>query len=237
MKLLLIEDDRAIATALAHALSSIYEVDVAHSGLSGLEKLASDTYAVIILDLSLPDISGIEVCARLRQNQIEVPVLILTGNEGVLNKISALDGGADDYLTKPVSLGELKARLRVLIRRSGLSGSTVQRLVHGELVMNPATREVSRAGQSITLQRKQFDLLECLIQHAGDVVSRATLTRAAWPVTEEPWENTVDVHIKYLRDKIDRPFSYPLIETVHGVGYRLRSGHPPAPPGLKEPSP
>jgi two-component system OmpR family response regulator len=147
--------------------------------------------------------------------------LILSGESKVMSKISLLDAGADDYLTKPFSLGELKARLRVVTRRIGGQKDSNQRLTSDCLVLDIDTRKVERDGQIIPLRRKEFALLECLMQHAGTVVSRDILTSYAWHANEHPWTNTVDVHIKYLRDKIDRPFDRPLIKTVHGLGYKL----------------
>ena len=138
-----------------------------------------------------------------------------------MSKINLLDAGADDYLTKPFSLGELKARLRALIRNSNHETPKAKKISASGLVLNRESHSVSREGVSINLRRKEFALLECLIENAGSVVSRNNLTQHAWKGEENPWTNTVDVHIKYLRDKVDRPFKHQLIETVHGLGYRL----------------
>jgi len=221
MKLLLIEDSRDISLALARALYTDYTVDLAFTGRGGLNKALEDDYGVIILDLNLPDMHGLEVCRLLRQQNVKSPILILTGETSVLSKISLLDAGADDYLTKPFSLGELKVRLRALLRRASNSEMQRNRIVVEDLELNSAEHSVQRAGQSIKLRLKEFALLECLMQNAGDVVSRETMCSYAWHDNDDPWKNTIDVHIKYLRDKIDRPFSKQMIKTVHGLGYKL----------------
>ena len=223
MKLLLIEDDQQIALTLRHALTSSYTVDIANTGADGLLKAISlRSYALIILDLQLPDISGFEVCETLRADEYSGPILILSGQAKTISKINLLDAGADDYLTKPFSLGELKARIRVLIRRAGHADSArLHRLVVDDLVFDVNRGYVERAGMPIKLRRKELALLECLMEHAGTVVTRDILVSHAWHDNQDPWTNTIDVHIKYLRDKIDRPFGKPLIHTVHGLGYKL----------------
>ena len=221
MKLLLIEDSHEISTALSRALFTDYCVDLAFNGRDGIGKTEIDNYDVIILDLNLPDMNGLEVCHILRKHNIKSPILILTGESKILSKISLLDAGADDYLTKPFSLGELKVRLRALIRRSGKRELSNNRIVVDDLELDVAEHLVSREGQLIELRRKEFALLECLMQNAGDVVTRENLCRYAWNANDDPWRGTVDVHIKYLRDKIDRPFPKRMIKTVHGLGYKL----------------
>ncbi len=228
MKLLLIEDDPAIALPLSQALVSSYVVDVVTTGEAGLTKAATSAYTAILLDLNLPDMPGLSVCQQLRQQGCVVPVIILTGETKVMSKIKLLDAGADDYLTKPFSLGELKARLRSLQRRSNNPGKPVHRLTVADLTLDGPTQRVHRAGRPIRLRRKEFSLLECLMQRAGTVVTRDTLATYAWSSNVDLWANTIDVHIKYLRDKIDRPFDTPLIKTVHGIGYKLESTRPVA---------
>lgn len=220
-KLLLVDDDRTISRALALALRTLYNVDCVSDGLQALERLESRSYSVIILDLNLPGISGLEVCQQLRDCDITTPVLILTGEDDTLTKIHLLDAGANDYLTKPFSLGELKARLRALTRHNAHLLSRPRLLTAGGLVLNRQTRTVTREGTAIPLRRKEFAVLECLMEQAGVAVSRSKLIRHVWPDSDEPWSNTIDVHVTYLRNKLDRPFSRPLIETVHGLGYRL----------------
>ena len=220
-RVLLIEDDKGITGALAQALQNSYELDVAYSGKIGLYKTDSGQYDAIILDLNLPDISGFDVCIQLRERGVSTPIIILSGESKVLTKINLLDSGANDYLTKPFSLGELKARLRALCRVPRHTGQPGATLTVGDLVLDRLHFKVSRGGQDIKLRRKEFELLECLMEHAGAVVTRETLARYVWQNGESLWTNTVDVHIKHLRDKIDRPFGQALIRTVHGIGYRL----------------
>lgn len=225
-RLMLVEDDSNIAKALALALRNSYIVDIISSGRQAIFKADSQHYGAIILDLNLPDIPGIQVCQELRNRGITAPILILSGESQVLTKINLLDAGANDYLTKPFSLGELKARLRVLSRPAPDRPSQPRRLSVGNLTLDRHARTVTRDGLSIALRRKEFALLECLMEHAGNVVTRQALIRHAWQGVEEPWTNTIDVHIKYLRDKLDRPFERALIQTVHGLGYRLALEQP-----------
>lgn len=221
MKLLLIEDSRDISLALSRALYADYDVDLASTGQNGLNKALTGNYGLIILDLNLPDIYGLEICQQLRKQNIKAPILILSGDIRVLSKISLLDSGADDYLTKPFSLGELKVRLRTIARRSDRSELKRNHIKIDDLELDSIEHSVHRAGQNIGLRRKEFALLECLMQNVGEVVSRDMLCSHAWSDTEDPWNNTVDVHIKYLRDKVDRPFANQMIKTVHGIGYKL----------------
>jgi len=219
-RILVIDDDAGMALALYRSLTDTYKVDTAKTGVSGLKKAAAQNYQAIILDLNLPDMSGLQVCRMLRHEGILVPILVLSGESGVVSKVTLLDAGANDYLTKPFSLEELRARLRVLLRQVGVK-PPINKLVSGELILDPNKQQVERDGHTIVLRRKEFAILECLMQHAGSVVTRETLLNYAWEGNEITWTNTVDVHIKYLRDKIDRPFGKPLIKTVHGIGYKL----------------
>lgn len=220
---LLVEDDRNISSTLKHALQSIYNVDVADNGRLALYKADNQRYDVIVLDLNLPDMAGMAICQQLRERDIQAPILILSGDSNVLTKIKLLDSGANDYLTKPFSLGELKARLRALIRITPVSRPPAFRLSIAGLLLDRQTNQASRDGIDLALRRKEFAMLECLMEHAGSVVSRDTLSRYAWRDSDNLWTNTIDVHIKYLRDKLDRPFAKSLIKTVHGLGYKLES--------------
>lgn len=222
-KILLVEDDRSIAGALAQALSSTYDIDVAQTGKLAIYKTDTNDFDLIILDLNLPDISGLVVCQQLRERGVKSPVLILSGEDKVLTKIHLLDAGANDYLTKPFSVGELKARMRNLIRSVKPPLPAPKQMSVGDLNLDTRTFSVQRAGQTVMLRPKEFALLECLMQNAGSVVTRQILTRSVWQESDELWTNTVDVHIKHLRDKVDRPFSQPLIKTVHGLGYKLEA--------------
>lgn len=226
MHLLLVEDGRDMAAALKQVLAPHYHVTHAESGLDALKQIQQDSYDIIILDLSLPDISGLEVCETIRSQGCTTPLLVLTGDDSVLNKIRVLDAGADDYLTKPFSLGELKARLRVLLRRQHQLPLETSRLTTAGLTLDKTKHQVERDGQTIRLRRKEFALLECLMRHADMVVTRSALGNYAWQGSDTPWTNTIDVHIKHLRDKVDRPFEQPLIRTIHGVGYKLESPQP-----------
>lgn len=221
--LLIVDDNRNLTRALVLALRDSYTVDVAANGAQALSKIENEQYGAIVLDLNLPGMPGLEVCRQFRERNISVPVLILSGEDQVLTKINLLDAGANDYLTKPFSLGELKARLRAVIRTAGKpERELLQRQLNvGCLLLDRQTHTVLRDGTAINLRRKEFALLECLMQHAGNVVTRPMLIKYAWHGGEDPWTNTIDVHIKYLRDKLDRPFSHPIIKTVHGLGYRL----------------
>ncbi len=220
-KILLVEDDRGIAAALAHTLKCNYDVAIAATGRLALYKTDLEPYDIILLDLNLPDISGAAVCQQLRERGFTAPILILSGENNVLTKIKLLDIGANDYLTKPFSLGELKARLRALLRHRPGDHATPNELDISGVTLNRRTNQVRREGVTISLRRKEFALLECLMQHAGTVVSRDTMVHYAWDGNAELWTNTVDVHINHLRDKLDRPFAHPLIQTVHGLGYRI----------------
>lgn len=220
-KVLLVEDDRGIVSALSQALQSSYDIDVAMTGQLAIYKTDAAHYDILILDLDLPDASGLTICQQLREGGFRAPILILTADTRTLTKINLLDTGANDYLTKPFSLGELKARLRVLTRAGHQPAKPAGTLAISGIELNRKTHEVSRAGTTIKLRLKEFVMLECLMEHAGSVVTRRALTRYAWHGAEDLWTNTVDVHIKHLRDKIDRPFDAQLIRTVHGIGYRL----------------
>jgi len=225
MKVLVIEDEVAIAQALQRGLRRRYLVDIASTATEGLHQATVNAYDAILLDLSLPDMNGLRVCEQLRREHNTTPIVVLTGNDASADKVRLLDAGADDYLTKPFSLDELKARLRVVMRHSSKAANS-SKLVVGELSLDTATRQIERAGRPIRLRRKEFDLLEYLMHHPGSVVTRATIVEHLWEASDAMWTNAVDVHIKYLRDKIDRPFAEPLITTVHGVGYKLETSSP-----------
>ncbi|MEK7594535.1 MAG: response regulator transcription factor [Patescibacteria group bacterium] len=225
-QVLLIEDDRSIATALSQALRGSHNIEVAGTGQTALYKVDTEEFDIIVLDLNLPDMTGIMVCRQIRDRGLSVPILILSGDSGVMTKINLLDSGANDYLTKPFSLGELKARLRALLRTNQGLLKLSRQLSIGDLLLDRQTFKVTREGIEVTLRRKEFALLECLMEHAGTVVTRNALTRYAWQGNDNIWTNTVDVHIKSLRDKIDRPFGQSLIQTVHGLGYKLETVQP-----------
>lgn len=220
-RILLVDDDPNMSQTLCQALQTLYDVDTANSGKLGLYRADSEKYEIIILDLNLPDISGFIVCQQLRERGVSAPILILSGEDRVLTKINLLDAGANDYLTKPFSLGELKARLRVLLRKPHQTTKPPANIKVGDLVLDRLNFGAYRDGEAIALRRKEYSLLEILMENAGSTVSRAALQRRVWGSGADVWTNTVDVHIKYLRDKIDKQFKDKYIKTVHGTGYRL----------------
>ncbi len=220
MKLLLIEDNRSLADSLKKHLGKSFIVDVTRSGEEGQRHALTENHDVIVLDLNLPDKNGSDVCKAIRAAQVSTPILILTAVSDIPTRVSLLNSGADDYLTKPFSIAELRARLNVLLRRTQSTYSNGL-LTVSDLVVDPNRRHVERAGISITLRRKEFDILEYLLRNRGRAVTRAMILDHAWNTNRETWHNTVDVHIKHLRDKVDRPFNPPLIKTAYGIGYMI----------------
>jgi DNA-binding response OmpR family regulator len=223
MNLLLIEDDSEIADILNQSLAVDYRVERKEKTAAGIEKAISGHYSVIVCDVKTQGSEALQFCKSVREHGITCPILIICGETNILRKIEILDAGADDYLLKPFSLGELKARLRVMTRRVYGISNGHQLLSVNDLTMHLASRRVVRNGMDISLRKKEYALLEYLLQHLGQVVTRRDLAKYAWRPTEKPWANTVDVHIKYLRDKVDRPFTSPLIKTVHGLGYKIEA--------------
>ena len=221
MKLLLIEDNRQLTASLKEQLSGSFVVDIANTADEGLRQAFSGEHDIIILDLHLPDKNGYEVCKTLRVNHITTPVLILTGESDVKSRVNLLNGGADDYLTKPFSLEELKARVGAILRRAPATYNNNGILIVHDLIIDPGRRRVVRSGVDIPLRRKEFDILEYLVRNRGRAVTRAMILDHAWDSNKDTWHNTVDVHIKHLRDKIDRPFKTPLIKTAYGIGYMI----------------
>ena len=195
-------------------------VDVARDGEQALRTVAATEYDAVVLDVMLPGLDGFETCRRLRADGLWLPVLMLTARDAVEDRVRGLDGGADDYLTKPFSLAELTARLRALVRRGPVERPTVIEV--GDLRLDPATREVWRGETEIQLSAREFGLLETLMRNPGTVFTQTQLLEAAWDLGYEQRSNVVEVYIRYLREKIDRPFGVGSIETVRGAGYRLR---------------
>ena len=222
MKLLLIEDDRETAATLKEELGKDYIVEVSFTGEDGEYQTDINEYDLVILDLGLPDKGGEEVCRNIRKKNARVPILVLTGEHKVQTKVSLFDLGADDYLTKPFSFGELKARIRALLRRK--QDTFVSQIISlDDLTLDLNKKIVQRGVKHISLRRKEFYLLEYLIRNAGRVVSRSMILDHVWESNSESLTNVVDVHIKYLRDQIDRPFGKQLIKTVHGLGYKIEA--------------
>ena len=221
VRVLAVEDDPRMAAAIRRGLR--YEglvVDLAGGGEEALRLARATEYDAIVLDVMMPGVDGFETCRRLRADGIRVPVIMLTARDSVEDRVRGLDGGADDYLTKPFSLAELVARLRALVRRGPLPGDTV--LQAGALRLDPATREVWRGATSIELTAREFGLLETFLRRSGHVLTQTQLLDAAWDLGFEQRSNVVEVYVRYLREKIDRPFGVESIETVRGLGYRLR---------------
>ncbi len=220
MRILLIEDDKYVSSALKRGLRNSYIIDAAATAEEGYSYLDTSEYDVILLDLDLPDKPGKSVCKDLRSNGNSTPILILTGMVEIDEKVSLLDLGADDYLTKPFSLEELKARIRALLRRES-ANITSSEISVGGLILDSANRTCSRDGIELSLRRKEFDLLEYLMLNNGKSLTRQMILDHVWDMNDNLWTNAIDVHIKYLRDKVDRPFEIKLIQTIHGIGYKL----------------
>lgn len=220
MRILIIEDDRTVVAAIQRRLHKHYIVDAAFTGKGGLHLAQVCDYDLILLDLSLPDTTGLAVCQLLRTSKIETPILMLTGEGAIDNKVGALDAGADDYLTKPFDFAELKARIRALLRRkAGIK--PINLLAVGDITLDPVQRIATRQGELLNLRRKEFDLLEFFMRNRGKVINREKILENVWDDEHISFTNIVDVHIKYLRDHVDRPFGKRSIKTIHGVGYRL----------------
>jgi DNA-binding response OmpR family regulator len=222
MRVLIIEDNPLIAQALQQTLRKYYTVDVCNKGKKGQLQAENTSYDVILLDLSLPDIQGEEICYALRKNGIDTPIIILSGKGEVKSKTNLLNMGADDYITKPFNMSELHARIDVAMRHTS-NNSPAGKLEIDGLELNPSTRTVKRFGKPVVLRRKEFDLLEYLMRNRGQTLTRSMILEHIWDMNENLWANVVDVHIKHLRDKIDRPYGSKLIRTVHGLGYKLVS--------------
>ncbi|HEV7865658.1 MAG TPA: response regulator transcription factor [Acidimicrobiia bacterium] len=220
MRLLVVEDEPKMARLLRSALQDRgHAVDTVNNGEEAVWMATECDYDAIVLDVMIPPPDGFEVCRTLRERGRWAPILLLTARDGVKDRVNGLDAGADDYLPKPFSFEELTARLRALMRRGAAERPT--QLVVGDLTLDPASRQVSRAGTVVKLSPKGFSLLELFMRRPGEVLSRAVLLEHAWDFAYEGDSNVVDVYIRYLRDKIDRPFGRESIETVWGVGYRL----------------
>jgi len=218
---LLVEDEVRMAAAMRRALRGAGVVaDVARTGSEALWMVRAASYDVMVLDVMLPDVDGFEVCRRLRAAGVWVPIIMVTARDAIEDRVRGLDVGADDYLTKPFSLAELLARLRALVRRDPLERPAVFEV--GSLRLDPATRQAWRGGTEIVLSAREYALLETFMRRAGQVLSQQQLLDAAWDFAYEQRSNVVEVYVRYLRQKIDRPFGVRSLETVRGIGYRLR---------------
>ena len=222
MRVLVVEDEARMGALLRRGLGEEgYAVDIAASGDDGLWMATENDYDAVVLDAMLPGLDGYEVCRRLRGLQRWAPVIMLTARDGVHDRIRGLDSGADDYLVKPFAFGELTARLRALVRRGAVERPSV--LVVGDLQLDPAARTVVRAGATVELTAKEFALLELLMRHPGEVLSRSRILEHVWDFAFDPASNVVDQYVGYLRRKIDKPYGREDLQTVRGSGYWLRA--------------
>jgi two-component system OmpR family response regulator len=221
VRILVVEDEVKMSALIRRGLEEEgMAVDVTAKGEDALWMAGSTAYDAVVLDVMLPGIDGFETCRRLRDDGVWSPVLMLTARDAVEDRVAGLDGGADDYLTKPFSFAELLARIRALARRGPVERPSV--LEVGDLRLDPATRQVWRGEAEVSLSAKEFSLLEVFMRRAGEVLSRYQLLEHAWDYEYENRSNVVDVYVRYLREKIDRPFGRDTIETVRGAGYRMR---------------
>ncbi len=222
MRILIVEDEAKVAGALADGLAAEhYETRVASTGEEGFFLVSSESFDLVLLDLMLPNRSGLEILGALRARGLRTPVLILTARDTIEDRVQGLDIGADDYLVKPFAFPELLARIRALLRRG--RPDPASKLCHGDLELDPVTRVVTRASRALELTAKEFEILEYLLRHQGRVVSREMLARDVWKVTARatPLDNVIDVTIARLRRKMDDPFASKLVHTIRGVGFVL----------------
>ena len=222
VRVLVVEDEVKMASLVKRALEREgYAVDVAGTGEDGLWLATEYEYDAIVLDVMIPEPDGFEVCRELRSRGRWAPVLLLTARDGVDDRVTGLDAGADDYLAKPFSFAELAARLRALTRRGVVERPTV--LIVDDLTLDPATHEVRRGETEIELSPKEFALLELFLRHPDEVLTRTAILEHTWDFAYSGTSNVVDVYVRYLREKIDRPFGRDTIRTVRGVGYQLHT--------------
>jgi two-component system, OmpR family, response regulator len=221
MRVLVVEDDARMAAAIRRGLRSEgMAADVAASGREALELGRSGEFDGVVLDVMLPDLDGFETCRLLREGGVWAPIIMVTARDSVEDRVRGLDEGADDYLTKPFSLAELLARLRALARRAPVERPTV--LEVDDLRLDPATHQVWRGDVEIELSGREFALLETFMRRPGQALSQTQLLEAVWDTADEQRSNVVEVYVRYLREKLDRPFGVTTLETVRGLGYRLR---------------
>ena len=222
MHILVVEDEERLAALVRRVLvEERHAVDVAHDGDTGLDLADSDTYDLVILDVMLPGMDGFEVCRQMREDGVETPVLMLTARGAVEDRVAGLNVGADDYLVKPFALEELLARVNALLRRRKGSLETSTELRAKDLTLDLVRHEVRRGNRIIELTAKEFALLEYLMRHPGQVLTRTQITDHVWRYDIDALSNVVDTYIHYVRDKVDKGHSTPLIKTVRGVGYKI----------------
>jgi DNA-binding response OmpR family regulator len=222
MRILVIEDESKVGCFIKRALEEeSYAVDLCEDGAKGLEMALATDYDLLVVDVMLPSMSGLDILKRLRSERIHVPVLILSAQSQIDQRVKGLDAGADDYLTKPFAIDELLARVRALLRRGATESPGVLQV--DDLILNPATRDVTRGGQRIDLTLKEYALLEYLMRHAGRVLTRPMISEHVWNQDFDTFTNVIDVYVNYLRNKIDRGRTKKLIHTIRGSGYMLKA--------------
>lgn len=222
MRILVIEDESKVGCFIKRALEEeSYAVDLCEDGAKGLEMALTTDYDLLVVDVMLPSMSGLDILKRLRSERIHVPVLILSAQSQIDQRVKGLDAGADDYLTKPFAIDELLARVRALLRRGATESPGILQV--DDLILNPATRDVTRGGQRIDLTLKEYALLEYLMRHAGRVLTRPMISEHVWNQDFDTFTNVIDVYVNYLRNKIDRGRAKKLIHTIRGSGYMLKA--------------
>ena len=223
MHVLVVEDERRLANLVRRALEEEGNVvDVSHDGAEGFDMAEGTQYDLLVLDLMLPHVDGVEICRRLRASGNDVRILMLTARDAVEDRVLGLEAGADDYLVKPFSFSELLARVKALARRQ-IQAQAEEALTSGDLVLDLQRREARRGEDTIELTAKEFQLLEYLMRNAGHVLTRTQILDHVWGYNFDSFSNVVDIYVHYLRNKIDRDFAEPLIRTVRGVGYSLKA--------------
>lgn len=222
MRVLVIEDEQKMADLIKRGLEEEgMQVETAFDGETGAQTALSGNHDLIILDLGLPGRDGLQVARDLREGGLKTPILILTAQDSTEMKVTGLDTGADDYLTKPFAFAELLARIRALLRRTHTEDTT--KIQVGDLILNLINRRASRAGKEVQLTNKEFSLLEYFMRHPDEILSRETLSEKVWEETFDTLTNVIDVYINYLRNKVDRNYEPKLIHTVRGIGYMFKS--------------
>lgn len=220
MKVLIIDDNVRLCERIEEKLRKSFNFESAYTGSDGIALAESSSFDVIVLDIGLPDIDGLTVCRKIRASNNHTPIMILTGNKDTESKVALLGDGADDYLGKPFELSEFDARLKALSRRQSRKDRN-DVIMYKDLKIDVDKREVTREGVPIYLRRKEFDILHYLLQNVGRIMTREMIIAYAWNNSSNTWVNTVDVHIKHIRDKIDKPFTHKYIKTCYGLGYKV----------------
>lgn len=223
MKILCIEDNTELVGSLRRLLVAGATITSAATGKEGLEQASKHRFDAVILDLGLPDMAGLEVCHALRKGSLKTPILVLSGTKDADTKVGLFEAGADDYLTKPFTVAELRARLFALLKRSNFRNDDQHQylLKVGNLSLDPLSRHVERGGKTIKLRRKEFEILEYLMRNQGKIVTRDMIMEHVWDPESTSWDGTINVHVKRMRDQVDRPYKHKLIKTAYGLGYTI----------------